>query len=462
MSRLTGSFAFRWALGIALWSTLLSLTLFAFVYWQTAAFMQDELNQVLRHEVRYAARDPRQAAGRIETWISEDLHSVHFAGLFTADGGRLAGNLDARPADLPLDGEVRRIGTEVAIAGRRLHEDLWSAAVDLSDGTVVVVAHDTDEIDRAKATVIRALGLALVPTLAFSILGGVLLAGRAKRRLASTEAAVARVMRGDLRQRLPVGEAGDEFDRLARDVNGMLDEIERLVDEVRGVGDAVAHDLRTPLTRLRLRLERGRDQARDIVELREAVDQGLVWIDQTLEMVTAVLRIGEIEHGRRCAAFGPVYLGLVVSEAAELFEPLAEDKGIDLKTAVDAGVPAIEGDRSLIFEAISNLLDNAIKFTPTGGSVRLGLHRRDGDGDAVISVEDTGLGIVAGERDQVFKRFYRAERARQTQGNGLGLGLVAAIAKLHGFSLTVGDGRAGGCRFEMECPVADGSSTITG
>ena len=462
MSRLTRSFAFRWALGIALWSTLLSLMLFAFVYWQTAAFMQDELNQVLRHEVRYAARDPGQAANRIETWISEDLHSVHFAGLFGPDGEKLAGNLDARPANLPLDGEVRRIGTEVAIAGRRLHEDLWSAAVALGDGTVVVVAHDTDEIDRAKATVIRALGLALVPTLAFSILGGVLLAGRAKRRLASTEAAVARVMRGDLRQRLPVGEAGDEFDRLARDVNGMLDEIERLMEEVRGVGDAVAHDLRTPLTRLRLRLERGRDQARDIDELREAVDQGLVWIDQTLEMVTAVLRIGEIEHGRRCAAFGPVDLGLVVSEAAELFEPLAEDKGVDLKTAVDAGVPAIEGDRSLIFEAISNLLDNAIKFTPAGGSVRLGLDRRDGDGDAVISVEDTGPGIVASERDQVFKRFYRAERARQTQGNGLGLGLVAAIAKLHGFSLTVGDGRAGGCRFEMECPVADSRSTTTG
>ncbi|WP_419953555.1 ATP-binding protein [Methylobacterium sp.] len=462
MSRLTRSFAFRWALGIALWSTLLSLMLFAFVYWQTAAFMQDELNQVLRHEVRYAARDPGQAANRIETWISEDLHSVHFAGLFGPDGEKLAGNLDARPANLPLDGEVRRIGTEVAIAGRRLHEDLWSAAVALGDGTVVVVAHDTDEIDRAKATVIRALGLALVPTLAFSILGGVLLAGRAKRRLASTEAAVARVMRGDLRQRLPVGEAGDEFDRLARDVNGMLDEIERLMEEVRGVGDAVAHDLRTPLTRLRLRLERGRDQARDIDELREAVDQGLVWIDQTLEMVTAVLRIGEIEHGRRCAAFGPVDLGLVVSEAAELFEPLAEDKGVDLKTAVDAGVPAIEGDRSLIFEAISNLLDNAIKFTPAGGSVRLGLVRRDGYGDAVISVEDTGPGIVASERDQVFKRFYRAERARQTQGNGLGLGLVAAIAKLHGFSLTVGDGRAGGCRFEMECPVADSRSTTTG
>lgn len=460
MSRLVRSFAFRWALGITMWSTLLSLVLFAFVYWQTAAFMQDELDQVLRHEVRYAARDPGRAANRIETWISEDLHSVHFAGLFGADGGKLAGNLDARPADLPLDGKVRRIGTQVAIAGRRLHEDLWSAAVALGDGTVVVVAHDTDEIDRAKATVIRALGLALVPTLALSILGGVLLAGRAKRRLASTEAAVARVMRGDLRQRLPVGDAGDEFDRLARDVNGMLDEIERLMEEVRGVGDAVAHDLRTPLTRLRLRLERGRDQARDIDELREAVDQGLVWIDQTLEMVTAVLRIGEIEHGRRCAAFGPVDLALVVSEAAELFEPLAEDKGVQLRIHIEAKVPASEGDRSLIFEAVSNLLDNAIKFTPTGGRVSVALARCDGD--AVVSVEDTGPGIAADERDQVFKRFYRSERARQTQGNGLGLGLVAAIAKLHGFSLAVGDGAAGGCRFEVGCPTTERRITITG
>lgn len=453
MSRLLRSFAFRWALGIALWSTLLSLILFAFVYWQTAAFMQDELNQVLRHEVRYAARDPGQAATRIETWISEDLHSVHFAGLFAADGTKLAGNLDARPAGLPLDGEVHRIGTQVTIAGRRLHEDLWSAAFPLRDGTVVMVAHDTDEIDRAKATVIRALGLALVPTLAFSVLGGVLLAGRARRRLASTEAAVARVMCGDLRQRLPVGEAGDEFDRLARDVNGMLDEIERLVEEVRGVGDAVAHDLRTPLTRLRLRLERGREQARDIEELREAVDQGLVWIDQTLDMVTAVLRIGEIEHGRRCAAFSPVDLGLVVSEAVEFFEPLAEEKGIGLERAIDADVPPVEGDRSLVFEAVSNLLDNAIKFTPTGGRVTVGLARHDGA--AVIFVEDMGPGIAAGERDRIFKRFYRVERARQTPGNGLGLGLVAAIAKLHGFTLAVGDGRVGGCRFEVGCPTAE-------
>jgi signal transduction histidine kinase len=220
------------------------------------------------------------------------------------------------------------------------------------------------------------------------------------------------------------------------------------------VGDAVAHDLRTPLTRLRLRLERGREQARDIEELRDAVDQGLVWIDQTLEMVTAVLRIGEIEHGRRCAAFGSVDLGLVVSEAVDLFEPLAEEKGIALSIDLDGTASTIEGDRSLIFEAIANLLDNAVKFTPPGGPVRVGLVRRDGE--TVVYIEDTGPGIAASERAQVFKRFYRTERARQTQGNGLGLGLVAAIAKLHAFSLTVSDGPGGGCRFELGCPTTSG------
>jgi signal transduction histidine kinase len=188
------------------------------------------------------------------------------------------------------------------------------------------------------------------------------------------------------------------------------------------------------------------------------VDQGLVWIDQTLDMVTAVLRIGEIEHGRRCAGFGPVDLRLAVSEAVELFEPLAEEKGVALVLDVADGLPPVAGDRSLIFEAVSNLLDNAVKFTPAGGRVSVGLRRRDGE--AVIAIEDTGPGIPAAEREQVFRRFYRAERARRTQGNGLGLGLVAAIAKLHGFSLALTERPGGGCHFEVVCPGGQGPAAV--
>lgn len=428
---------------------MLSLALFAFVYWQTAAFMQEELAETLRHEVRSAAREPASAASHIAEWVGEDLHSTHFGGVFDPDGTRRAGNLEALPSSLPLDGDAYRASARVDIAGRRLDEAMWSAGLKLPDGSVVVVAHDTDEIDRVKATTLRAVGLGLAPTLTLSILGGFILAGRARRRLAATEAAVAQVMRGDLRKRLPVGEAGDEFDRLARNVNRMLDEIERLMEEVRGVGDAVAHDLRTPLTRLRARLERSRTEARSVEALRDAIDQGLAWIDQTLAMVTAVLRIGEIEHGRRVAGFAPIDLAEIVREAAEFFAPLAEDKSIALAVSAD-GTAIVEGDRDLLFEAASNLIDNAVKFTPHGGRVRIGLERT---GQALtLFVEDNGPGIPTAERGQVFGRFYRAERARHTPGNGLGLGLVAAIATLHGWSVAALGAHGGGSRFELTRP----------
>ncbi len=447
------STATRWAIVIALWSAMLSLAVYAFVYWQTAAFLQEELAETLRHEVRSAAREPASVASHIEDWIAQDLHATHFGGVFGSDGSPRAGNLETIPAGLSLDGDAYRAEAKVGIGGRRLDEEMWSAGLKLPDGGVVVVAHDTDEIDRIKATTLRALGLGLVPTLALSIAGGVLLAGRARRRLAATEAAVAEIIRGDLRKRLPIGEAGDEFDRLAGNVNRMLDEIERLMEEVRGVGDAVAHDLRTPLTRLRARLERSRAEARNVAELQGAIDQGLIWIDQTLTMVTAVLRIGEIEHGRRVAGFAPVDVCRVVREAAEFFEPMAEEKQIAL-TVLAEGEAIVEGDRDLLFEAVSNLVDNAIKFTPERGTVEVGLQRAGRT--LALVVEDSGPGIPAAERSQIFRRFYRAERARRSPGNGLGLSLVAAIAKLHDASVAAVERPGGGSRFEMSFSIGVG------
>ncbi|TGD97442.1 sensor histidine kinase [Methylobacterium nonmethylotrophicum] len=455
MTDLLRSTTFRWALGIALWSVLLALAMFGFVYWQTVSFLREELAETLRLEVRAAAEDPAAASARVETWIAMDRHATHYGGVFGRDGRRLAGNLVGLPAGLARDGDAERVGATIEVSEGSLGDEIWATALALPDGGTVVIGHDTDEIDRVRATTLRAFGLGLVPALALSGLGGLLLASRARRRLAVTEAALAEVMRGDLRRRLPVGSRDDEFDRLARNVNRMLDEVERLMGEVRSVGDAVAHDLRTPLTRLRARLERSREQARSVAEFREAIDQGLAWIDQTLAMVTAVLRIGEIEHGLRRAGFAPVDLTRIVREAAEFFEPVAEDKGVALAVAVDegAGRSPVEGDRDLLFEAVSNLIDNAVKFTPAGGSVRVGLEQ--GPAASVIVVEDSGPGIPPAERTRIFQRFYRAERARQTPGNGLGLGLglVAAIARLHGFPVEAGKAPGGGARLTLVCPV---------
>jgi signal transduction histidine kinase len=451
MSRLLRVTAVRWALGIAAWSVVLALLLVGFVYWQTAQVMQEELAEAVRHEARYAASDPGAAAARIENWVREDLHNVHFAGIFGPDDVRLAGNIEALPPGVRFDGEVRRIGARVSIAGRERREDLWSVALRLPDGRALVVAHDTDEVDRVAQAVLRAIGLAAMPTLVLSVVGGAMLAGRGRRRIAATEAAIARLVRGDLSQRLPLGGADDEFDRLARNVNGMLDQIERLVEEVRGVGDAVAHDLRTPLTRLRARLERCRAQATTVEEFRDAIDQGLDWIDQTLGMVSAVLRIGEIEHGRRCESFADLDLAELVREVAEFIEPLAEEKAIAVTVLVEEGSHLVRGDRDLIFEALSNLLDNAVKFTPEEGRVAVGLEQRGSE--VTVFVEDTGPGIPAGERERVFQRFYRAEPGRKAPGNGLGLALVGAVASLHGFAVSHHAAPHGGSRFELRCQL---------
>ena len=451
MTDLLRSTTLRWALGIALWSVLLALTMFAFIYWQTAAYLREELAETLRLEVRAVAADPASAALRVDTWTAMDLHANHYGGLFGPDGTRRVGNLDAMPDHLARDGDAYRVSAIVQVASRRLDDEIWAAALPLPDGSTVVIAHDSDEIDRVRGTTLRALGLGLVPTLALSGLGGLLLARRGRRRLAATEAALAEVMRGDLRRRLPVGTRGDEFDRLAANVNRMLDEIEHLMGEVRSVGDAVAHDLRTPLTRLRARLERSRTQARTVEEFHETIDQGLAWIDQTLAMVTAVLRLGAMEEGRR-TAFAPIDLGEVAAAAVDLFEPSAEEKEVRLTLAIADGLPAIQGDRDLCFEALSNLLDNALKFTPQGGAVSVRLTRLGGT--VSLTVEDTGPGLPATERGKIFQRFYRSEIARQTQGNGLGLSLVAAIAKLHDATVSVHPAVTGGCRFDLSFPVA--------
>jgi signal transduction histidine kinase len=257
------------------------------------------------------------------------------------------------------------------------------------------------------------------------------------------------VATSDLRKPLPVAGDGGTFDQISTSVNGMLGDIESLVREIAAVGDNIAHDLRTPLTRMRMRLERGRANAGSLPELRAVVDQALGGLDQSLAIITALLRIAEIEHNRRLDGFSQVPLGPLVREVGDLYDPVAEDKGVALRVNSTDEV-TVHGDRDLLFEAVANLVDNAIKFTPKDGSVTLTLLRRK-DG-TVIQVRDTGPGISEIERESVTKRFYRSDKSRGTEGLGLGLSLVAAIVKLHGFQLAITAGP--GCTVEICCPQA--------
>jgi PAS domain S-box-containing protein len=226
--------------------------------------------------------------------------------------------------------------------------------------------------------------------------------------------------------------------------------LEEALQEAKVVGDNIAHDLRTPLTRVRLRLERGREHAATLEELRAVADQAIAGLDQSLTTITALLRITEIEHSRRHEGFSEVQLVPLIREAGDLYDPIAENKGVALRVKVPDGA-AVRGDRDLLFEAVANLVDNAVKFTPEGGKVELALLHQDGE--AVIRVCDTGPGISEAEREAVTQRFYRSDKSRNIKGLGLGLSMVAAIIKLHGYRFSISAGP--GCTVQIACPHVD-------
>jgi PAS domain S-box-containing protein len=224
-------------------------------------------------------------------------------------------------------------------------------------------------------------------------------------------------------------------------------QLEEALQEAKVVGDNIAHDLRTPLTRVRMRLERGRERATTLEEFRAVADQAIVGLDQSLTTITALLRITEIEHSRRREGFSEVDLAPLIREVGDLYDPIAENKSIFLQVEAPDGA-AVRGDRDLLFEAVANLVDNAVKFTPEAGRVELVvLHQ---ERETVIRVTDTGPGIPEIDREAVTQRFYRSDKTRNIKGLGLGLSMVAAIIKLHGFDFRISAGPC--CTTEIACP----------
>jgi signal transduction histidine kinase len=444
--------AFRWTLAIAGGFTAMALLLFSFIYWQTAVREREIIDGVITREAAFIATGPAtDAAGKLDAWVADDVHDVRYAGLFDRSGERLAGALRKPPAGLPADGLARQ-ATLQGIDHDRDGDDpevVRAIAVRLDDGSLLVLGYDIDELETVQSVVLRALILGLVPMVLLALLAGTLLAMRAQRRLASVHEAIGRIMMGQLSERLPVRSPGDDLDRLAGAVNGMLSEIQRLIEQIHGIGNNIAHDLRTPLTRVRTRLERSRDEARTPEAFQAATDRAITSVDQALAVVSAVLRIGEIEHGRQRAAFGPVALAEVLRDAAELYEPLADEKDVTLTLRIGPAA-AIFGDRDLLLEAIGNLVDNAVKFAPPGTEVSLSLV--SDTAGARFCVADQGPGIPLAERERVLQRFYRADRSRTVAGSGLGLSMVSAVLALHGFQMHISDADPG-CKVEVTCPA---------
>lgn len=446
--------AFRLSLSLSAAFSALILLLFGFVYWQTAVYETNRIDAVLINEARVLAAAPRDELIRsVGVRLANDLHRITFAALFSPDGRLIAGNLLRPPAGLAIDGKVYPVDASRFDPASRSPEPARAIALRLPDGDLLVIGRNSDELVQLRHVVLRGLLLGLAPAVLLSLLAGVVLSSRTLNHIRIIRRSLQRIMRGHIEERLPTRGTRDDLDQLVAAVNAMMDEIAALMDELRGIGDNIAHDLRMPLARLRARLERSRVQAGSQQELEAAVDQALTDLDQLAAIVAAILRIGEIENTRRQAGFAVLALDEMVRELAELFQPIADAAGIALSAHVDAP-GSITGDRDLLMEAFTNLVDNALKFTPAGGSVFITCYRNP-EGAPVLRVTDTGPGIPEKERQAVMKRFYRSDKSRHVPGGGLGLSLVTAIMRLHQFRLAI-VGEPPGCIFEVTCTPTPG------
>jgi signal transduction histidine kinase len=444
---------FQWALAVAGVFAIFVIVLFGFIYWQTDQYLIARSDRVIARQLDVIAALPiERRLDAISEHLKQDTRGVQYAGLFGADGHKMAGNLDQLPPGLKMNDSVQGVPVVRPLPAGLDTRVIRAIARRMPNDETLVIGREVDETREISHVVAQALVLGLLPALCLCLLAGAWLSMRAQKRVEEVNQRVQRIIAGDLRERLPHRDIDEPFSKLAAIVNGMLDEMETMIQALAGVGNDIAHDLRTPLTRARLTLERGRANATTVEQLQAVVDKAIGNIDQSLTIITALLRLAEIENSRRSAAFSTVPLHELLREVCDLYEPIAENKNVNLRVEIGHRL-SVRGDRDLLFEAVANLVDNAIKFTPEGGKVEIGLLR--GDGETIVRVTDTGYGISEKEREAVLRRFYRSDKIRNTPGVGLGLNLVAAIVKLHGFRLAIHPGQGG--RLEIICPDSQGA-----
>jgi signal transduction histidine kinase len=310
----------------------------------------------------------------------------------------------------------------------------------LTDGTFVMAADDVGRLENAKRAIRTAFLIAGGLSMLLAIVGGLLLSGGFLRRIDAINRTAAQIMEGSLAARIPARRHGDEVDTLATNLNAMLDRIQSLMENLQQVSSDVAHDLRTPLARLRQNLESARTTATTVEDFRSATDAAIAETEGLLGTFAALLRIAQVESGSRKAGFASVDLSELFEFVATTFQPVAEDTGQRFLSDIEPGA-VITGDRELLLQLVTNLVENAIRHTPPGSTIELRLRREAEEVVAVVS--DSGPGIPPAEREKVFRRFYRRDASRTTSGSGLGLALVAAIANLHDAKIALSDNAVG-------------------
>ena len=447
LAKLFRATAFRLSLAIFGISVIGAGLLLGVVYWQVIKLFEDETMQRIdaesnRLEAIYGQGGVRQLGDAIEVRSRSPGSSLYL--LTNSAGVPLAGNISQLPPGfLDRDGFVH---TRYAATDGSIRNRPALAKISTFGGFHVLIGHDLSDIARVGAVMLRALATSLIFFAGLAGLGALFVARRVLRRIDAMNSSAHAIMAGDLTQRLPVSGSDDELDRLALGLNQMLARIADLMVGLREVSDNIAHDLRTPLNRLRNHAEEALRLDREEPEYRAALERTIEESDSLIRIFDALLLIARAEAGSDRAAMSVFDVSAVVTGIAELYEPVAEEKGFRLSVAAPPGLTML-GNRELVGQATANLIDNALKYGASNlgsaGSNQITVASRREGGNILIEIADHGPGVMEADRQRVFDRFVRLEGARSRPGSGLGLSLAAAAARMHGGFVRLEDNMPG-------------------
>ena len=434
MPKVLRSTAMRLALVFAGLFMVAAMLLAGLLWWNTAGYLDRETDAVIAADTR-AIGDRLSdfgLAGAIQTMNERISADADRRAIYLLTDPRLrvlGGNVDAWPLKVgPRPGwyEVELVHRDRLHVTRLLH-------VVLPGNYQLLVGRDVQDRVEIRNLFLRGLFWAGVAALSFAFFGAWLIRRAVEHRIEGINRTATAIVQGDLGRRVPLRDADDEFDQLVVTINRMLDQIQQLIEGVRNVSNAIAHDLRTPLAETRARLESLLRQPADAEISLDGIAGAVADIDRLIGVFNALLRLAELDTGLRRAGFAPLDVAALVEDAVELYAPAAEAKGISLSSSATPRLE-LKGDRQLLAQAIGNLLDNAVKYTPAGGRIQITAGPAE-DGGIAIAVGDSGPGIPEAERPRVVQRFYRGDASRHAEGVGLGLSLVEAVARLHGGEL---------------------------
>ncbi len=450
LSRIFKTFTFRLATVYVAMFSFSVVVLFAFIYTFAMNYVQNQVSDAVRMQYTYLLNEYRQngsagVEGRIKEFIGRDDEGTEIYLLVNNKNEKLAGNLNEWPVNAVKESVFEKVGNWVRfhIEGTRnspKNVEVKAITIQLSKWRVLLVGQTMQSTEKIEQIIEQTFWASLLVTMIMAFAGAVVITQSVMRRINVINRSVYTIMHGELNTRIPFTRGGDEFDDLSFNLNNMLDKIEGLLQSLGQFANNIAHDLRSPLNRIINRLDAGLRKMDDDNPARKLLEKNIQDMHELIATFNSILKISELEANTDFRDFKPCDLHDIIENMIEFYEPYAAGKDIVINNHIQSQI-VIDGEKNLLTQAFTNVLDNAIKFSSKGGRIDISCEQSEGIIDIIIA--DNGIGIPSDYRDKVFEKFFRLEQSRHTKGNGLGLSLVEAIARIHNADVILSDNHPG-------------------